>query len=50
MELGWEVAESSHVLLVQSTQLGLNLEPREGKELGCHSRCSCKGLFVAWVI
>ena len=50
MELGWEVAESSHVLLVQFTQLGLNLEPREGKELGCYFCHSCRGLFTACVI
>lgn len=37
MELGWEIAESSHVLLVQSMQLWLNLEPREGKEMECHT-------------
>lgn len=47
MELGWGAAESSHVLVVQSTQLRLNLEPQEGKELGCHSCHSCKGLFIA---
>lgn len=35
MELGWEFAESSRGLLVQSMQLGLNLDLQEGKELGC---------------
>lgn len=42
--------ESSHVSLVQSTQLRLHLQPQEGQELGCHSFHSCKGLFIDRVI
>lgn len=47
MGLGWEVAESSPILVLQSTQLGLNLEPQEGKELGCHYVTPAKEHFIA---